>query len=390
MESTDYTRGYVKIDLDAIRTNVEGLNQLTSETTKMMLVIKADGYGHGAIPIAHECEGYEFVWGFGVATLDEAILLRVNYITKPIHVLGCVFADQFGEAIKHDIQVTIYSLEQAYQLNLAAQELNKTVKVHIKIDTGMGRLGFVVDENILENVKEIFKLDNLQVEGIFTHFSRADESDRTYTDMQANKFLSLIQQCENENLTFPLKHCANSATTIQYPEYHLDMVRAGISIYGLYPSEDVDKNIIKLNPAMRFCSTLSSNKELGENESVSYGGLFTTEKNTRVATVPIGYADGYSRSLSNKGAVLVNGKRANILGKVCMDQFTIDISEIPDAKKGSSVVLIGTDGDELISVEELGDISGRFNYEFVCGISKRIPRVYVRADEVIGQIDYFA
>lgn len=390
MQVVSYTRGYAQIDLDAIQSNIENMKKNIGTDTKMMLIVKADGYGHGATTIAKEFEHLDYIWGFGVATLDEGIVLRNEGIEKPILILGCVFPEQYGEALQHDIRINIYNEEMVIAIASLAKMAKQKVHVHIKIDSGMSRLGFLCEESTVDLIEKISKLEYLEMEGIFTHLSKADETDKAYTKQQFNQFMYIIEELEKRNVTFMMKHASNSAGIFDHPECNLDMVRAGISLYGLYPSEEVQKHNIELKPAMSFMSAIASVKTLKAGTKISYGGTFVAPHDMRVATVPIGYADGYARTLSNKAYVLIEGKRAPILGRICMDQFMVDITEIPEAKFLSPVTLIGRSQDEVLPVEVLSELSDKFNYEFVCGINKRIPRIYIKNGVIEDQIDYFA
>ena len=275
-------------------------------------------------------------------------------------------------------------------LDAAAAKAGKKAKVHIKVDTGMGRIGITPDDEGLDFVKFVMEHPGLEVEGIFTHFAKSDEADKTSANHQLELFQNFIDRIQSElGLEIPVKHCSNSAAILEMPQANMDMVRAGITTYGLYPSEEVSKDIVPLRAAMSLYSHIIYCKTIHAGQSVSYGGLFTATKDTRVATIPVGYGDGYPRSLSGKGYVLIHGKKAPILGRVCMDQFMVDISGIPGAMEGDKVTLLGADGQERITAEELGELSGRFNYEFVCTLGKRIPRVYRRNGEITEVKDYF-
>ena len=390
MQDLNYTRGYAEINLNAIISNLQQMQEQISNDTKMMLIVKADGYGHGADPIAKLFEQEEQVWGYGVATVDEGILLRNAGIKKPILVLGCVFPDQYGAVIKHDIRINIYNKEMAHEIGKYARMAQKKALIHIKIDSGMSRLGFLCNENSVQDILEVAKSTDIQVEGIFTHFSKADESDKTYTKEQYMKFQQIINKLETLGLTFQYKHCSNSAAIIDHPECNMDLVRVGIALYGLYPSDEVQKEKIILEPALSWISSIASVKTIPHGTKVSYGGIYEALHDIRVATIPMGYADGYARALSNKGYVLIEGKKAKIIGKICMDQFMVDITDIPEADFMTPVVLIGKSKNEYLYIEELSSISDKFNYEFICGISKRIPRVYIKNGKSIDQIDYFA
>ncbi len=390
MQSVSYARGYAEISLDAIEHNIEAMRRKLDSETKMMLVIKADGYGHGAIPIAKTFEALEYIWGYGVATLDEGVVLRNAGIKKPILILGCVFPEQYMELLLHDLRVNVYNEEMAVELSKKAKLINQTAYMHIKIDSGMSRLGFANEPETLNIIERISNLAHVDLEGIFTHFSKADEEDKTYSESQYRTFTNIIAGLEDRNIHFAYKHCCNSAGIIDLPKYQLDMVRAGISLYGLYPSDEVVYENVALEPAMSFVTRVASVKRFAKGTCISYGGTFVAEKDMIVATIPIGYADGYARGLSNKGYVLIHGKKAPILGRVCMDQFMVDITHIEDVVFQTPVTLFGVNNQEHLPVEVLSEISGKFNYEFVCGISKRIPRIYTKNKEIIEQIDYFA
>ena len=385
-----YSRVYAKIDLDAIAYNMEQMKQNIRPETKVMAVIKADGYGHGAVQIAEMMERWNYIWGFAVATLDEAVVLRTEGIQKPILVLGCVFPDQYMEMLKHEIRMNIYTEEMAESISRMAAREGKTAYMHIKLDTGMSRLGFGINEQSAETIKRISKMPNVNMEGIFTHFTKADEKDKSFTKKQIQEFVWMTERLKEKNVRFTYEHCSNSAGIIDVPEANFDIVRAGISTYGLYPSEDVDKTNVKLKPALALKSHVAFVKEIESGTPVSYGGTFVAKEKMKIATIPVGYADGYPRSLSNKGYVLIRGKKAPILGRVCMDQFMVDVTQIEGVSFGDKVTMIGKDGNEILPVEVLSELSGRFNYEFVCDLGKRIPRVYVRDGKIAEQVDYFA
>lgn len=385
-----YSRVYAKIDLDAIAYNMEQMKQNIRPETKVMAVIKADGYGHGAVQIAEMMERWNYIWGFAVATLDEAVVLRTEGIQKPILVLGCVFPDQYMEMLKHEIRMNIYTEEMAESISRMAAREGKTAYMHIKLDTGMSRLGFGINEQSAETIKRISKMPNVNMEGIFTHFTKADEKDKSFTKKQIQEFVWMTERLKEKNVRFTYEHCSNSAGIIDVPEANFDIVRAGISTYGLYPSEEVDKTNVKLKPALALKSHVAFVKEIESGTPVSYGGTFVAKEKMKIATIPVGYADGYPRSLSNKGYVLIRGKKAPILGRVCMDQFMVDVTQIEGVSFGDKVTMIGKDGNEILPVEVLSELSGRFNYEFVCDLGKRIPRVYVRDGKIAKQVDYFA
>lgn len=385
-----YSRVYAKIDLDAIAYNMEQMKKRIGDGAKLIAVIKTDGYGHGAVPIAHMFEDTEYVWGYATASLDEAVLLRKAGIKKPILVLGCVFPDQYEDMVNYEVRCAIFTEEMAQGISETAVRLGKEANLHIKIDTGMGRIGFPVSEDSVEIISRISRLPNVQTEGMFTHFAKADELDKSYTLEQHKKFVWMKEALDKKGVCIRYADCDNSAGIIDFPDLKHDLARAGISLYGMYPSDEVNKEVISLKPALELISHVAFVKEVAPGTSISYGGTFVASERMRVATIPVGYGDGYPRSLSNKGEVLIHGKRARILGRVCMDQFMVDVTAIPNVGFMDQVVLVGHDGDEFIPVEELSELSGRFNYEFVCCLGKRIPRVYIKDGVVTEQIDYFS
>lgn len=366
------------IDLDAVEKNFEAMHRNIRPETKMIAVIKADAYGHGAVPIAHLVEGYDYIWGFAVATAEEALELRHHQIKKPVLILGHVFEDEMPELAYSEISIAVSDLRLAKAYQEAGRRVDKTVKVHLAVDTGMSRIGFADRPESLVPIREIADMDGLEIEGIFTHFARADEADSTPAIVQLVRFQSFLTMLEKEEIHIPYRHCSNSAGLIRLPQANMDLVRAGISIYGIYPSEDVPKEI-RLSPVMELKSHVSFVKTVPAQTEVSYGGTFVTERETRLATIPVGYADGYPRQLSNKGWVLIKGLRAPICGRVCMDQFMVDVTDIEGVREGDEVTLMGKDQEGFISVEALGLLSGRFPYEFVCDIAKRVPREYKKA-----------
>ena len=366
------------ISLDAVEQNFREMRKNIAEDTKMIAVVKADAYGHGAVPIAHLIEGYDYIWGFAAATAEEAVHLRENGVTKPILILGIVFEEYYPELVRDDIRLAVCEYEEAEKLSKEAVLQNKTVHIHIALDTGMTRIGYADIPESVEEIKKIAELPNLEIEGMFTHFSRADEYDRSPAMVQLERYQKFSDLVEAAGVEIPLHHCSNSAGIIRVPEANLSIVRAGITIYGIYPSSEVERDIVKLTPVMELKSHVTYVKEVPEGAAISYGGTYVADKKRRVATIPVGYADGYPRQLSNKGWVLIHGKKAPILGRVCMDQFMVDVTEIGDVKKGDEVTLLGRDGDEFISIEEIGDLCGRFSYEFACDISPRVPRIYVK------------
>ncbi len=374
----NYNRVYAKIDLDAIHNNLYAIQALLSPSARIVAVVKADGYGHGAVPIACSIQDEDCLAGFAVATAEEALELRENGITKPILILGCVFAEHYPMLIAQKIRPTVFTLETAMQLSQAAREQQRKIPVHIKIDTGMSRIGMPADAASIELIRQIASLPQIVTEGMFTHFARADETDKTAALDQLSQFEYMIRLTKQAGVHIPYCHCSNSAAIIDLPQANMDLVRAGIILYGLWPSDEVQKDRICLQPVLELVSHVAYVKQLEAGKSVSYGGTYTATEPKKIATIPVGNGDGYPRSLSNKGCVLIHGKRAPVVGRICMDQFMVDVTQIPDVKTGDRAVLAGTDGTQTLTLEELGDLSGRFNYEFACGLSKRIPRVFYK------------
>lgn len=384
-----YSRVYAQIDLDAILHNMEQMQKRISRKTKIMGVIKTDGYGHGAVPIGRELEKLDVTWGYATATVEEAQVLRGNGLKKPILVLGASFPESYGLLAEEDIRATVFSLRQAQALEQYAKEAERKILIHVKIDTGLSRLGFQVAEEAADEIAQISAMPHIVIEGMFTHFAKADARDKTMANAQVHKFSQMREMLRERGVEIPVLHCSNSAAIIDMPAANMSVVRAGISLYGMWPSEEVQKNNLDLQPVLSLKSRIVFVKELEAGRTISYGATYETAGRERIATIPIGYGDGYPRSLSNKGYVLIHGKRAPICGRICMDQFMVNVSHIPEAKEGDTVVLVGRDGQEVISMEEIGELSGRFNYEFACDLSKRIPRVYIKGGKVTETKDYF-
>lgn len=384
-----YSRVYAEINLNAILHNMEQMRKLLKEDTKIMGVIKTDGYGHGAVPIGRELEKLEYTWGYATATVEEAEILRRNGLKKPILVLGATFPEQYEAMADLELRVNVYSIGQAERMEEAAAKMKKKIIVHAKIDTGLSRLGFQVTEQAADEIARISKMPHIIMEGIFTHFAKSDARDKTMANQQLEIFAKMKQMLEERQVEIPMIHCSNSAAIIDMPEANMNAVRAGISLYGMWPSDEVKKENINLAPVMSLKSCIVFLKELEKGRVISYGATYETSKKQRIATIPIGYGDGYPRSLSNKGYVLIHGKKAPICGRICMDQFMVDVTDIPEAKEGDIVTLVGKDHGAEITMEEIGDLSGRFNYEFACDLGKRIPRVYVKNGEVVETRDYF-
>ena len=387
MKNNKYYRVYAEINLDAIVKNVDNLMALTKENTGALAVVKADGYGHGDVAVAKAVA--QKVTGYAVATLDEAVNLRENGVKKPILVLGYVDPYEFDILVSHEITATVFDVETAQLLADAARVQKKQAHCHIKVDTGMRRIGLEPDENGIAIVKQITALKELSADGIFKHFAASDETDKTSAEHQFKLFTDFTGRLEKEGIHFTYRHCANSAAVIDMPQVDLDMVRLGIAMYGMYPSDEVKKEKVELFPALDLKSHVTMVKEIPAGEKVSYGGTFTTTRTTKLATVSVGYGDGYPRALSSKGYVLVRGQKAPIVGRVCMDQMMVDVTDIENVTRADIVTLIGKDGDAEITVEEIAALAGTFNYEFVCDLGKRIPRSYYLNGEYIGTHDCF-
>ena len=374
-----FHRVYAKIDLDAIEHNIDIIKEKLGGKQKLLLVVKADAYGHGAVELAREFENKADY--FGVAEINEAAELRKNGITKPILILGFTAPAHFAAAIEYGITLTMFQPEMLRALSETAVKLGKTAKVHFAVDTGMSRIGWDVSEKSADEAAAAFRLPNIESEGIFSHFATADEADKSFARSQREEYEKFISMLRARGVEIPVKHINNSAGILEFDKCY-DMVRAGIIIYGLYPSEQVKTAVgreIPLHPAMELITHISHVKTLPAGKSISYGATFVTARQTRVATLPVGYADGYPRALSGKGEVLIHGIRCPILGRVCMDQMMVDVSAVPSTEIGDPATLVGANGGDLISAEEVANAAYSFNYEFVCGISRRVPRVYYKS-----------
>ena len=381
-------RVYAKVDLDAIASNMKAMKALLPEQTGMLGVVKADAYGHGAVPVARAIEPY--VSGFAAATAEEAVQLRKAGLKGLIMVLGVPFPEDFEDLIRWEIRPAVFEWEQAKELSRLALLCHKVLPIHLAVDTGMSRIGMKPGEEALELVKRVSCLEGIRIEGIFTHFSRADETDLSCTEEQLKAFEDFDRQLREQGIRIPLRHCSNSAAIVGgLSSNQLELCRAGIALYGLYPSGEVRKDLAALTPALELISCVSCLRDIGPGTAVSYGGTFVADRPMRIATIPVGYGDGYPRSLSGKGAVLIHGQRAPILGRICMDQFMVDVSHIPDVRNFDEAVLLGFQGGEHISAEEIAEVSGGFHYEILCGLNKRILRVYIREGKAVEIRDYF-
>jgi alanine racemase len=372
------------IDLDAVGNNVRNLKAMTEKPSRFMAVVKADGYGHGAFRIAEKAlqSGADLL---GVARLHEAVELREAGIRAPILVFGYIHPSQAAQASDLDITITVYGLEPAIQLSDQAKSFGKPLKTHLKVDTGMGRVGKIIEKNLFDkdarkktvrDIKEIFELPGLDFQGIYTHFAAADNKDKTYTHLQIEVFDALLCDLKKAGVDIEIRHAANSAGIIEFPQAHYDMVRAGISLYGLYPSRDVDHSRVKLFPAMTLKSIVTSVRKVPKGFFVSYGMTHETQKETVLASVPIGYADGFSRQFSSNGEMLVKGRISPIVGRVCMDQTIIDVGHIPGVGIGDEVILMGSQGKETLGADDLADRIKTINYEIVSALTPRVNRIY--------------
>lgn len=383
-----FKRVTAKVDLDAITHNYQQIKAGLGKQTKIMGIIKADAYGHGALPVARELEHMQ-VDMFGVATIQEAISLRKNGIKTPILILGFTDQADYQDLVQFDLGQTVYEPDMAMALHQVAAGLGKKAKIHLKVDTGMGRLGFPVDRTGIDQIKDLAKLSFIDIDGIFTHFAKADEADQTYTKRQLGLFQDFLNDLQAGGLQIPNIHAANSAAILNHPLAGFNMVRAGIILYGSYPSEDSKKEGISLKPALSVCAKVIFLKRVAKGQLISYGGTYQTHRESKIATVSIGYADGYSRLLSNQARVLVRGQYAKVIGRICMDQLMIDVTDMEEVKVGDEVVLFGRQENNTIAIEEVANLSHTINYEVMCLIGKRVPREYYKNGQYQFAVDYF-
>ncbi len=385
-------RSWAEVNLDAIKSNIINIKSSLSANTKIMAVVKADGYGHGFLESASTLiqNGADYL---AVACPDEALLVRKKGIQIPILILGYSDSERFEELILNDVTQTVFDYESAAKLSEIALKNGKKAKIHIKIDTGMARIGYQYgydeesDKNTVDEILKIVQLKGIDAEGIFTHFSVADEPDDNYTAEQFDKFMKLVSELENKGVTFKYRHCCNSAATLMFPEMHLDMVRPGIILYGCYPSEYVKSNF-ELKPAMQFKTRVINISKINKNSPISYGKTFVADRDLIVATIPVGYADGFPRLLSNKANVIVNGKIVPVLGRICMDQCMIDVTSVNNINVGDEVIVFGSQGDCFIPVESIAELSDTINYEILCSVGKRIPRIYLKEGSVTKVLNF--
>ena len=376
---------YAVINVDNFEYNLQQIKKLTGGK-KIIAIIKADAYGHGAVELSKIVEKEADM--AAVAVLGEAIELRKSGFKKPILILGCTPCEFADEIVKYDITQSVFTMELAEAISIEAVKQNKTANIHIKIDTGMGRIGYMVNSQSVSEIKKISGLKNLKLEGIFTHFATSDEKDKSYTYIQLERFNKILKDLEDVGIKFELRHAANSAAIIDMPEAYFDAVRPGVILYGYYPSCDVQKSRLNLKPVMSLKAKIVYVKTVPEGCSISYGRKFITKRESRIATLPFGYADGYTRLLSGKANVIVNGKLAKIVGNICMDQCMVDVTDCTDVKEGTEVTVMGQEGEALIDANVLAEEIGTINYEFLCMVSKRVPRIYVNDSKIIKVKNY--
>jgi alanine racemase len=379
---TYYRPTWAEISLDAIAHNINAFRKRLPASMKLMAVVKANAYGHGAVEIAEEAvrQGADYL---AVAFLDEAMELRHAGITAPILVMGYTPPEALLEAARHQITVTIYTDEVLSSLETMSASFSRPLKVHIKLDTGMGRIGIYDESEAIAFIEKAVAIPNVQVEGLFTHFAKADEKDKSYTQMQHGRMAKIVDQLEAKGITFSWNHAGNSAAAIDCPETSFHMVRIGISLYGMYPSDEVDRSLVDLKPVMSLKTRVVMVKDLPPGSGISYGTIYETKQHETIATLPIGYADGYTRLLSQKAEALVHGFKVPIVGRICMDQCMLNVTGIPNVRIGDEVVLFGQQGEQVIPVDDLAALLGTINYEMTCKISCRVPRVYLRDGAVV-------
>ncbi len=373
---------WAEINLNNLINNIEEIKK-KSHNSEIIGVVKANAYGHGAVEISKTLLNYN-VKKLAVANIVEAIELRENNIDAPIMLLGISEDYAIDSLIQYNVEPTVSSLKFAKKLNSKAIEMNKEIKIHIAIDSGMGRIGFRNTDSDINDIVNISKLSNLEIESIFSHFSTADSMDKSYSNKQMDIYNSIINKLEENNVSIEKKNFSNSAAIIDIPESHYNYVRPGIIQYGYYPSNEVNTTDFNIKPVLTWKTRIIHIKEVDENEYIGYGKNYKTTRKTKIATLPVGYADGYSRGLSNKGKVIINGKLAPIIGNVCMDQFMIDVTDIPDVKLDNEVILLGSDGDVKFDADDMAEILNTISYEILCLIGRRAPRVYIKDDKILG------
>ena len=384
---TDEERVLAIVDLDAIASHIKNIRAKVDKNSGIIGIIKADAYGHGSVETAKVLLDNGADW-LAVAVVDEGLNLRKNGITAPILLLGYTPELRLNDVINNGFIQTVYSYDTAKKLSDAASALGKKAVIHIKIDTGMGRIGYRVNEESADEIVKISKLPNIDVNGMFTHFSTADEADKAYTLEQYNKFVKMNDMLEERGLHIPVKHAANSAAIMDFDNMMFNMVRPGIILYGAYPSDEVKKENLSLSPAMSIKTHVSYVKDVNEGDSISYGRKYTAPSKRRIATIPVGYADGFIRAYSNGGKVLVRGEYAAIVGRICMDQFMVDVTDIDGVEVNDEVVLMGRQGDKEITADFIASVLDTINYEVFCTLSKRVPRQYIQNGKIVKTIKY--
>jgi alanine racemase len=378
---------WAEVDLDDLAHNIREVKRITNPDTIIMAVVKANAYGHGSVTAA-KVFLENGAGRLAVATLSEAIELRRQDLDSPVLILGYTPNYQFKDLLEYDLNPTLYTLSQAEALSHLASSLETSAKIHLKLDTGLGRIGFLPREQSIEDIIEISKLPHLEIEGIFTHFAVASRRDKKYTREQFLVYNRVLERLECKGLHIPIKHVSNSATIIDMPEYNLDMVRPGCMLYGLYPSKEVDRSMVELRPAMTLKANMSYVKTVPEKTGISYGLTFKTDRQSRIGTLPLGYSDGYRRAFSNRAEVAIRGKRAPVVGSVCMDQCMIDVTDVEEAEIGDDVTLFGDGKFNTPLVEDLAAWIGTSLEEIVSSVSRRVPRVYIKHGKIVEIIDY--
>jgi alanine racemase len=382
----DFRPCYAEINLDNFRHNFREAKRL-ADGKKIFGVIKADGYGHGAVELARILDEEKADY-YAVAVITEALELRRNGYTKPILILGYTPPTFAKDIVENDITQAVFTYELAEAISNEAVRQNKTAKIHIKVDTGMGRLGYLVDDRAVEEVKKIAKLKNIYIEGIFSHFATADEVDKSFAYMQLEKFEKIVKDLLKEGIEFEIKHISNSAAIIDLPESYFDAVRPGIMLYGYYPSDEVKKERLTLKPVMTLKSNVVHIKEVPENTPIGYGRKFYTQKPSKIATLPIGYADGYTRLFFGKVHVIINGTLCPVVGRICMDQCMVDVSACKDISVGDDVIIMGEQNSIINNADTIAKLLGTISYEVLCMVSKRVPRVYIENDKIVKVKNY--
>lgn len=377
---------WVEVNLDNLKYNIDKIKSKIG-ASEIIGIVKANAYGHGAVEISKALIEYG-VQKLGVANILEAIELRENGVTAPIMILGVTESFAIDAVIEHDVETTVSTYEFAKALNEKALALNKVCKIHLALDTGMGRIGFRNNNKSIEEIISISKMSNLDIESIFSHFSTADSKNKEYSNHQMDVYKFFIEELNKHNITFNKMHLSNSAAIMDIAQSHLDSVRPGIIQYGYYPSEEVIKYDFELKPILTWKTKILHIKEVEENSYIGYGNNFVTTRKSIIATLPVGYADGYSRGLSNKGHVIINGEMAPIVGNVCMDQVMVDVTDLSNVSLGDEVIVLGSDGDCIFNADNMASILGTINYELLCLIGRRIPRVYTKNNEIYS-IKYF-